>query len=56
VRHQRLFFIVVIGSLLVVLAIFAVIALVEGDETDDQGVGVNPGRLTQLDSGYLSTT
>jgi hypothetical protein len=36
VRHQRLFFIVVIGALLAVLAVFAVVVLVLGDD-DDQG-------------------
>ena len=40
-RHQRLFFIVVIGALLAVLAIFAVIALVLGDD-GDQGGNVDP--------------
>ena len=39
-RHQRLFFIVVIGALLAVLAIFAVIALVLGD--DEVGGNVDP--------------
>jgi hypothetical protein len=40
VPHERLFFVVTIGALLVVLAIFAVIVLVLGDD-DDQGGNIN---------------
>jgi hypothetical protein len=40
-ERQRWFFIAVIGAILVVLAIFAVILLVEGDE-EDQGENSGP--------------
>jgi len=40
VDHERLFFVVTIGALLVVLAIFAAIAFVIGND-DDQGGNIN---------------
>ena len=40
-ERQRLFFVAVVGAILVVLAIFAVILLVLGDE-EDQGEDSGP--------------
>ena len=45
--RQRLFFVFVIGALLVVLAIFGVILLVQGDD-DDQGGNVDPNSAPRL--------